>query len=78
MTYYALYCRQTGCYMSSGLNSTTLDNLFGEIASYFSIDDEETAAFLISPSNPPNQKLNLLNERDLFLDENTIPFVEPD
>jgi hypothetical protein len=78
MIYYALYCRQTGCHMSSGLNSTTLDNLFGEIASYFSIDDDETAAFLISPSNPPNQKISLLNERDLFLDENTTPFVEPD
>jgi hypothetical protein len=64
--------------MSSGLNSTTLDNLFEEAASYFSIDDEETAAFLISPSNPPNQKLNLLSERDLFLQENTTPFVEPD
>ena len=73
-TYYALFCKKTGRYISDGLNSKTLNELFESVASYFSADYKEIAAFLISPSNSTHQKINILGIHNLFLKKNTIPF----
>lgn len=77
MTYYRLYDKQTGRYMSTGYNATSVAELARDYKSYVSIDeDEEEEDFFESASDC--QVLEYIRANEFDIETSDKPFPEKD
>lgn len=75
--YYALFDVQTGRYLATGLNSTSLNELFKDYSDYKSVDyDDEEEFRTYFNSMPFEDKINFICSDNFYIEEQDEEFEE--